>query len=260
MTTTVENTPNDALRAVRIGLRMSQDDLARALRRAGIELGDPNDASKRLVQRWEAGVSRSPRPVYARALERVTGRPVEALGFTLPVPMARVHKDGAGGHDVDSAPDGIASATGTPQTTAQTSGENYSGVWLSRYEFFSSSREQSFTAAHHVVLLQHGNRLTAQSLPGAGTNPDSPLSLDLTVDRNVITGTWTERTATGGYYHGAVYHGAVQLLVEPTGRRMAGKWVGFGKDFDVNTGPWELRLLDRSTVKAALEKYSVTPG
>lgn len=26
------------------------------------------------------------------------------------------------------------------------------------------------------------------------------------------------------------------MLVEPTGRRMAGKWVGFGKDFDVNTG------------------------
>jgi hypothetical protein len=37
---------------------------------------------------------------------------------------------------------------------------------------------------------------------------------------------------------------------------MAGKWVGFGKDFDVNTGPWELRLLDRSTSKASIERYS----
>jgi len=33
------------------------------------------------------------------------------------------------------------------------------------------------------------------------------------------------------------YFGALQMLVEPTGRRMAGKWVGFGKEFDGNTGP-----------------------
>lgn len=62
-----------------------------------------------------------------------------------------------------------------------------------------------------------------------------------------------------GYYNGARYHGAVQLLVEPTGRRMAGKWVGFGKDFDVNTGLWELRLVDGSTSKATLERYSGSP-
>lgn len=36
-----------------------------------------------------------------------------------------------------------------------------------------------------MVIVQHGNRLTAQSLPGASSNPDSPLTLDLTVDRNV---------------------------------------------------------------------------
>lgn len=79
------------------------------------------------------------------------------------------------------------------------------------------------------------------------------------MDRNVITGSWVEQTAADGYYHGARYHGAIQLLVEPTGRRMTGKWVGFGKEFDVNTGPWELRLVDRSTGKAALAQYSTPP-
>ncbi|MGW0687049.1 hypothetical protein ACWD2L_27220 [Streptomyces sp. NPDC002754] len=49
------------------------------------------------------------------------------------------------------------------------------------------------------------------------------------------------------------------MLIEPTGRRMAGKWVGFGKDFDVNTGPWELRLLDTSTARAVVERYSRPP-
>ncbi|MFJ2771885.1 DNA-binding protein [Streptomyces sp. NPDC087300] len=109
------------------------------------------------------------------------------------------------------------------------------------------------------MLVQSGNRLTVRSLPGASSNPDSPLSIDLTVDQSVVTGSWMEQTAPGGYYQGARYHGAVQLLVEPTGRRMAGKWVGFGKDFDVNTGPWELRLMDPSTGKAVLERYSRAP-
>ncbi|WP_433855787.1 helix-turn-helix domain-containing protein [Streptomyces kronopolitis] len=253
--TTTAAMPNDVLRAVRIGLRMSQDDFAKAIRRAGAEVGEPNDASKRLVQRWEAGTSKTPRGVYARALERVTGRPVEALGFTLPVPMARVHADKAGGHDMDAGTGGIASAA----TSAQRGDGTFSGVWISRYEFYSSSRGETYEGKHHVVVVQHGNRLTAQSLPGASSNPDSPLTLDLTVDRNVVTGSWVEQTAADGYYNGARYHGAIQLLAEPTGRRMAGKWVGFGKDFDVNTGPWELRLVDRSTSKATLERYSSPP-
>lgn len=259
MTTTTQRVPNDVLAAVRIGLRMSQDDFAKALRRAGEELGEPNDASKRLVQRWEAGVSRSCRPLYARALQHVTGRPVEALGFTMPIPMARVHQDGTGGHDVEPGPEGVTAPAEGPTPTPQASPDNYSGVWVSRYEYFSSSRDETFEAKHHVVILQHGNRLTVQSLPGASTNADSPLSMDLSLDRNVVTGTWTEHTAADGYYQGARYHGCLQLLVEPTGRRMAGKWVGFGKDFDVNTGPWELRLLDRSTSKATLERYSQVP-
>ncbi|MGY9069097.1 helix-turn-helix domain-containing protein [Streptomyces sp. CAS3] len=256
--TTTAVVPNDVLRAVRIGLRLSQDDFAKALRQAGQELGEPNEASKRLVQRWESGTSKTPRGVYARALERVTGRPVEALGFTLPLPMARVQVDGKGGHDMDAEGDGVTSAAVTSQA-AQTTAENYSGVWLSRYEFFSSSRDETYDGKHYVVIVQHGNRLTAQSLPGASSNPDSPLTLDLTVDRNVVTGSWVEQTAADGYYNGARYHGAVQMLVEPTGRRMTGKWVGFGKDFDVNTGPWELRLVDRSTSKSALERYSRPP-
>ncbi|MFI0983557.1 XRE family transcriptional regulator [Streptomyces sp. NPDC021093] len=260
--TTTAVVSNDVLRAVRIGLRMSQDDLARAIRRAGDEAGDPNDASKRLVQRWESGISKTPRPVYARALERVTGLSVEALGFSLAVPKARVREDGAGGHDMEPGPEGVASAlpASSPRPTAQQAGEpQYNGVWLSRYEFYSSSRDETFVGAHYVVLIQHGNRLTGRSLPGGSANPDSQLALDLTLDRNVVTGSWTEQTATDGYYQGARYHGALQMLAEPTGRRLAGKWVGFGKDFDVNTGPWELVKKETSTSKATLERYSRPP-
>jgi hypothetical protein len=75
----------------------------------------------------------------------------------------------------------------------------------------------------------------------------------------VVTGTWTEKAAAEGYYAGARYHGAIQMLIEPTGRRMVGKWIGFGKEFDVNTGPWTLSFVDAGTGKAALERYARPP-
>ncbi|MFD9584491.1 helix-turn-helix domain-containing protein [Streptomyces sp. NPDC059980] len=252
-------TPNSTLRAVRKGLLLSQDEFARALREAGQRVGEPNDASKRLVQRWESGGIAAPRQAYARALEIVTGVPIEALGFSAPVPVARVADDGHGGHDLQDSPTGVPVANGAPSAQVTPRG-NHSGVWLSTYEFVSSGRENKvFIGKHYVVLLQHGNRLTGRSLPNASLNANSPLTLDLQIDGSTVTGTWTEQTATDGYYRGARYFGAIQMLVEPTGRRMAGKWVGFGKEFDVNTGPWELRLMDADTAKATLDAYNRPP-
>lgn len=237
---------------------LSQDDFARAIRDAGERAGQPNDANKRLVQRWEAGTTAAPRPVYARALESVTGLPIESLGFSSAVPLARVAGDGQGGHDVEPSPEGVAApnAGPTPQGSPRA---NYSGVWLSRYEFFSSGRDSSFVGQHFVIVLQHGNRLTVRSLPNGSTNANSPLTMDLTVDGSVVTGTWVEQTAEDGYYRGARYHGAIQMLAEPTGRRFAGKWVGFGKDMDINSGPWELVFQDASTNQATLAKYDRAP-
>ncbi|MBO4205771.1 helix-turn-helix domain-containing protein [Micromonospora echinofusca] len=244
--------PNTALRAVRTGMRMSQDDFARALQAAGHRLGEPNDANKRLVQRWESGAITAPRPVYARALEVVTGLPISLLGFDA-VPGGQVADDQQGGHDLTSPMSSLATPTPTPRST--TVHKSYEGVWLSRYQYYSSGREDSFAGQHFMVVLQHGDRLTARSLPGSAA---SSLSLDLTVDGAVVTGTWVEQTDSAGYYRGARYHGAIQLLAEPTGRRMAGKWVGFGKDMDVNTGPWELVFRDASTSKATLDRYNTS--
>jgi hypothetical protein len=235
-----------------MGLLMSQDDFARAIRDAGHRAGVPNEANKRLVQRWESGGIVSPRPVYARALEVVTGLPIASLGFTVSVPHSRVSDDGHGGHDVE--PGGAAVR---PTSPAPAPSGNYSGVWLSRYEYYSSGREGMFTGEHHVVILQHGNRLTVRSLPGSSK---SELTMDLTVDGPVVTGTWVEQTEQDGYYRGARYHGAIQMLAEPTGRRMRGKWLGFGKDLDINSGPWELIFRDASTSRSTLDAYNRRPA
>ena len=62
-------------------MHLSQDEFAAALRAAGARMGETNNASKRLVQRWEADAGTTVRPIYRRALEQVTGRPFERLGF-----------------------------------------------------------------------------------------------------------------------------------------------------------------------------------
>ncbi|WP_019901493.1 helix-turn-helix domain-containing protein [Salinispora arenicola] len=245
--------PNTALRAVRAGMRMSQDDFARALQAAGHRAGEPNDANKRLVQRWESGTIAAPRPIYVRALEVVTGLPIELLGFAS-LPGTHVSGDHKGGHDLTSPISDL--ATPEPMARLGSPHGSYVGVWLSRYQYYSSGRGESYAGQHYVVLLQHSDRLTVRSLPNSAA---SALSLDLTVDGSVITGTWTEQTAQEGYYRGACYHGAIQMLVEPTGRRMAGKWVGFGKDMDINTGPWELVFQDSSTKKSILDRYNTPP-
>ncbi len=107
------------------------------------------------------------------------------------------------------------------------------------------------------MILQHGDRLTVRSLPGSA---ESSLTMDLTVDGPVVTGTWVEQTEQDGYYRGARYHGAIQMLAEPTGRRMPGKWLGFGKDLDINSGPWELVFQDASTGRATLDRYNRRPA
>ncbi|MEU7143357.1 helix-turn-helix transcriptional regulator [Nocardia sp. NPDC046473] len=241
------STPNTALRAARNARLMSQDDLARALREVGCA-----SATKRLVQRWESGYTANPRPSHARALERVMGLPIESLGFGAVMAGRSLSDSDNAGHEVESeigdVPREHHPGTGMPQQHSGVHG----GIWLSRYEFYSSGRAETFTSSHYVILLQHRDRLTIRSLPGSAR---SSLELDMTVDGHVATGTWSERTASDGYYHGARYHGAIQLLIELTGTRMAGKWVGFGKNFDVNVGPWELILQDRSTSKAAIEAF-----
>lgn len=130
-----------------------------------------------------------------------------------------------------------------------------SGVWHSRYHYHSTGRDDEFEGQHYVVLRHQGGRLVGQSLP----HSTGRLELDLSLDGSIATGTWTERTSATSYYRGAVYHGAIQLVVNPTGRAMKGKWLGFGKEFEINTGDWELTWVDGETSPRALREYRLEP-
>ena len=252
MSTTPDTEANHALRNWRIANRLTQQELAERVRTAGQQLGVHVETSARTVQRWESGAVQTLQPAHQRALEHATGQLYEALGFT-----PRVRGDDDGGQHVAYADNGgIPEPTVSPETRPEGS---YSGIWLSRYEYYSSSRASTFVGAHYVLLLQHGTHLTIRSLPNAASSPGSELTMNLEVDQQVLTGTWNEHTSPTDYYKGATYHGAVQLLIELTGNRIAGKWIGFGKDFEINSGPWELILQDHSTTRKTLDTYSTTP-
>ena len=91
---------NTALLAVRTSMHLSQDELAQQLQRAALKHGDRIAVSKRTVQRWESGTSTRLRPAHARALQDVTGLPIESLGFPAGAD-AVVVEDGSGGHDLE---------------------------------------------------------------------------------------------------------------------------------------------------------------
>ena len=88
-------TRNEALIEWRESQLLSQGELARMVRDAGERAGEPNDCTIRLVQRWEAGEVTAPRGNYARALEAISGRSVESLGFRLGRDMSRREAVGA---------------------------------------------------------------------------------------------------------------------------------------------------------------------
>lgn len=134
---------------------------------------------------------------------------------------------------------GPAAASDAPPATP---GEPVGGVWRSRYTYYSDGRAREFEGEHLVQLRRNGDRLSGRSLP---TVSGSVLDLDLTVAGSIVTGTWTERTSPTGYYRGATYHGTLQVIANPTGRLLAGAWLGYGKTGKVNTGAWTLEWIDR---------------
>ena len=138
--------PNTSLRAVRQSMRMSQDELARAIRQAGQRAGEPNGCSKRIIQRWEAGAVATPRGAYLRALEYVTGQPIENLGFKPADESYGMDRDKrwrrARRVDSPRGPEGKGPLT---------------GIWLGlRVPELQPGR--TFASEHYVVVIQHGAR------------------------------------------------------------------------------------------------------
>lgn len=229
---------NTELRAVREAMRLSQEEFARKIREAGDALNEPNECSERTVQRWEQGAISYPRRHLVRSIEYVTGYPAEQLGFDL-VPRVGKLSDHMGGQVVQVVPDARVH-------TAPSIMPTLSGIWESRCTYESSSRGETLVDLAHLVVVHAGSEITARSIDGSMTD-ESKVIMRLEARGRVVTGTWEETTGPSSYYRGQVFFGALQLQVDASGTRMKGAWTGFGSDFDVNTGPWELIRRENGT-------------
>lgn len=137
-------------------------------------------------------------------------------------------------------------------TTPSAVDDRFAGIWHSKYTYYSSGRQSELVGEHYVVLNHQGGHVSGQSLPNS---LNSLLTVDFSVADSVATGTWVERTSPTGYYNGAVYRGAIQLLIDPTGRQMTGRWLGFDKESNINSGDWELALVSASTSRTAIREF-----
>jgi transcriptional regulator with XRE-family HTH domain len=225
---------------------LSQDALASRIQQVGHRLGFPNGCNRANVARWESG--HQPQAHYVRLLEATLGQPAAELGLAY---MAH-------GMDRDQmlAQSGLDTDAPLPEPSAGYKYGPLSGIWLSRYEIYSSSRDAHLSYQHYVLVLQRGAYLNVRSLPAQ----HSRLALDLSANGRMIRGTWAEHTNEGGYYRGALYDGAIILELNATSTRMKGRWLGFGRDpGEINDGPWQFTLVASEVDRAAREKWDVQP-
>lgn len=104
--------------------------------------------------------------------------------------------------------------------------------WRSRYTY---SRGDS---VHVIRLQQSDDSIVANSLPN---EEQSELSMELSLDENILSGTWRERTSPSGPYRGEIFHGVVQFAMDEERTKAEGKWLGFNRDrTKINLGNWIL--------------------
>ncbi len=200
---------------------IAQQDLATFVNR--LHDGDVNELAQ-MAKRWAHHVDPT---IDRRAL-------LLKLGFALTLAAA--------------APDTLADVS-RPDAGPRGGASDFAGIWRSEYNYYSSGRQQQFTGVHYVVVRQTSSALVAESLQHS---TGSELVLNLALDGLFATGTWEERTSPRGYYKGAIYRGAIQLLAAPSQTKMMGKWFGFGQSFGINTGDWQLTLESRNTTATEL--------
>jgi hypothetical protein len=119
----------------------------------------------------------------------------------------------------------------------------FAGTWHSTYWYPSNDHSGEDASEYDLVVQQDGNQLVLQSQP---TKNGAYILVRLSLDDDIATGTWHETTAPEGDFKGMIYSGALQLIVSKDHSSMEGKWVGIGRDYELNrpdiyTGRWLLK-------------------
>jgi hypothetical protein len=139
-----------------------------------------------------------------------------------------------------------------PWRSVQGSYHQIGGIWRSHYTYRSSRRKGTFDAEHYLVARQHGQNVTAESVPHSA---GSQVKLDLFVEGAIASGRWWEHTPVNSSYEGASYHGVIQLVIDPRGQRLQGRWLGFNSKYEISDGAWDLLCVDSSVSEESQRAY-----
>lgn len=110
--------------------------------------------------------------------------------------------------------------------------DSFTGLWRCTYWFPSNIHDGEDASEYVVDIHQQDQQLVAESLPN---KIEAYMLVRLSVDGDIVTGTWHETTSPHGEFKGMIYSGAMQLLLNSDRTRMEGKWVGVGRDHGKNT-------------------------
>ncbi len=107
---------------------------------------------------------------------------------------------------------------------------DFSGSWQGTYWFPSNTQPGTEEASQYTGSFHKtgrgGKQLVYESQPNAS---GSYLLARMTVDGDLVTGTWHESTSPTGEFEGSQYSGAFQALVDESGNTIDGKWAGIGQ-------------------------------
>jgi hypothetical protein len=130
-----------------------------------------------------------------------------------------------------------------------------SGIWRTSYTYHNSDRQKELESVHYVRLYPKDHAIVIETIPRAN---EAYMLAKFSLDGNIATGSWQQSTSPKGDYKGVLYHGAAQLIISEDGKHMKGKWVGFGKNMEVKTGPWEFTYLGEDAT--VLDELGVASG
>lgn len=117
-------------------------------------------------------------------------------------------------------------------------GPNLRGVWFSSYSFVSSRTRQRTYMTQLMMLRQFGPYVVGKCLWSSGSH------------RHFVTGRTQAHVLTGRWRNvadGAKHHGVLQLLIDPDGTHLHGKWLGYDARNHIQQADWEFILATRDS-------------
>jgi hypothetical protein len=115
-------------------------------------------------------------------------------------------------------------------------GPNLRGLWYSSYSFVSSRTRQRTDTTQLMLIRQFGPYVVGKCLWSSGAH------------RHFITGRTQGHILTGRWRNvaeGAKHHGVLQLLIDPDGTHLHGKWLGYDARNHIQHADWEFTLAAR---------------